>query len=131
MVGYAGVVLGQDALEVWVVDLDAAHGLVDGLADVGLLRQVEQRFEPGVFGQVQRSSGLVVLGPGRPARGPSPHCRGGLSEPLVRIPQEDQAQYGSGILGRLQTRVGAKLVRGLPELALQFTKIRRHAGSFP
>ena len=59
VVGDAGVVPRQHAPEVGVVDLDAAHGLVQGLADVGVLGQVEQRLEPGLLG-----AGITRLWPG-------------------------------------------------------------------
>ena len=55
VVGDAGVVPREHAPQIGVVDLDAAHGLVQGLADVGVLGQVEQRLEPGLLGQVQRA----------------------------------------------------------------------------
>ena len=116
--GNAGIVLRQHAPEIRVVDLDAAHGLVQGLADVGILGQVEQRLEPGLLGQVQRAYSLVVVGPDRTSSRARAHGLGGLGEPLVGIPQEDEPQHGRGVLRRLQPRVGPKLVCRLPKPAL-------------
>ena len=38
----AGVFLGQHAFQAWVLGLDGEHGLVDALADAGLLGGVLQ-----------------------------------------------------------------------------------------
>ena len=130
VVGDAGVVPREHAPQIGVVDLDAAHGLVQGLADVGVLGQVEQRLEPGLLGQVQRACGLVVVGSDRTAGRARAHGLGGLGEPLVGIPQKDEPQHRRGVLRRLQPRVSPELVRRLPQFVLQFTKIRRHARPF-
>ena len=81
--------------------LDAAHGLVQGLADVGVLGQVQQRLEPGLLGQVQRAYGLVIVGPDRTSSRAGAHGLGSLGEPIVGIPQEDEPQHRRGVLRRL------------------------------
>ena len=76
--------LGQNVLEVFVLGLDGLHGVVDGLADVGALRQIQQggepRLSPGGRGRPApgsrscRSSGVRCLAP--PASSPPPRTCG-------------------------------------------------------
>src|SRR5450759_1591892 len=56
----AVVGLGQYVLEVGVLRLDGAHGIVDGRADVGPFRQSDQRRETRRVGQIKHAFCLIV-----------------------------------------------------------------------
>ena len=60
VVGQRLVGPGQDALQGRVLLLDRGHRVVDGLAEVVALLQLQEVREPGLLGQVEDALGLVV-----------------------------------------------------------------------
>ena len=123
----AVVGLGQDVLEVGVLRLDGAHGVVDGRADVGALGQLDQGREARRLGQVEHPLGLVVR---RADLAPSAACalqflRRRL-ELVVGIAQEDQPQDRDGVFRGLQLGVGPQLVRRVPQAGFDIVAVMIH-----
>jgi hypothetical protein len=52
--------LGQNVFEVFVLGFNRPHCLVDGLADVAAIRQIQQVPEPSLLGNVQDTLCLIV-----------------------------------------------------------------------
>jgi len=80
--------LGQHILEVRVLALDGPHGVVDGLADVLPL------------GQVEHAHGLIpllVAGASSASTALPPDLLLRLRELHIRVPQEDQSQHGDAV----------------------------------
>ena len=116
-----GVFFRQDAFEARVVALDRDHGVIDDLADLGLLGAVlqigptragwnpenVQRFVfVGVFGI---GTGVVALA--------GEKCGMVLFEGVGDVLQEDEAEDDVLVFGRVH--VGAQLVGGEPELGFE------------
>jgi hypothetical protein len=115
----AGVGFREDASEVLVLGLDRVHRVYDGLGDVLALGQVEEMGVAGRLGQVEDPTGLeVILADRAAAAGLGGELSLGLGEPDVGVAEEDQAEDRGGVLGRPEVGVGAELVGGVPESAL-------------
>jgi hypothetical protein len=113
----AGVVLGQDAFEAPVLGLDGEHGLVDALADAGLLGGVLQVRPARGLGHPEDVLGAVfvrVFG----AVGVVREQLGAFGlEAVGDVLEEDQPEGDVLVVGRLH--VAAQLVGGEPELGLE------------
>ena len=115
-----GVVLGQYALEGWVVALDRGHRVVDEGADRGL-RGACLEMRPASLLRAPRRCWRP--GTRRGPRGRRPLASVGLEFGVLRLEriadvlEEDQAQDDVLVLGRVH--VVAQGVGGLPELALE------------
>ena len=126
----AVVGLGQDVLEVVVLRLDGPHGVVDGRADVGALRQLDQRREAGRLGQVEHAPGLIVRLADRapPAACTRQFLRRRL-ELVVGIAQKDQPQHRDGVFRGFQLGIGPQLVRRIPQAGFDIVAVMIHGFS--
>ena len=103
------------------------HGLVDGLADVGALWQIQQGSEASLVGEVQDALCLVVSLADLPASaGLLGHVLFSLGKLVIGVPEEDQAKNRDGILGRLQFGVGPKFICGVPKTFFKISVICWH-----
>jgi hypothetical protein len=94
----AGVVLGQDPLEVVVLGFDGLHGVVDGFADVGAFGKLLEVTEAGGFGEVEDALGLIVgFADGAAAGGLGGEAGFGEVEFVVGVAEEDEAEDGDGV----------------------------------
>jgi hypothetical protein len=117
----------QDILQVVIVGFDSLHRIVDGFADVGTLRQLQQVREPCGFRQVQDSTGLIIRLPNRsPPTALTGELGLGLSELVIGVSQEDEAKDRDGIFGGFQLRVGPKFISGAPQAFFKFGMVRWH-----
>ena len=126
----AVVGLGQHVLEVGVLRLDGAHGVVDGRADVGPFGQCDQRREARRLGQVEHAPGLIVrradLAP--PAACARQFLRRRL-ELVVGIAQKDQPQHRDGVFRGLQLGIGPQLIRRVPQAGFDVVAVMIHGFS--
>ena len=126
----AVVGLGQHVLEVGVLRLDGAHGVVDGRADVGPLRQLDQRRETRRLGQVEHAPGLIVRRADLPP--PAACARQFLRrrlELVVGIAQKDQPQHRDGVFRGLQLGIGPQLIRRVPQAGFDVVAVMIHGFS--
>jgi len=105
----------------------ADNGLVDGLADIRALRQVQQVREPGAVGDVKDALRLIISLANLAATGAlltePPLC---LRELLVGIPQEDEPQNRDRILGRFEFGIRPEVVCSVPKTLFQFRVVIGH-----
>ena len=59
--GGPGVVLGQDAFQFLVIAFDGDHGVVQELADLGLLGSALEKGPPGLLGHPEDVLGAVLI----------------------------------------------------------------------
>ena len=113
---HALVAAREDIPELGVGGFHGLHGLVDRLAEVRSLGQLDQRRQSGGLRHVEDRPGLVVVRRGRVARrGAGLDLWADLLEPLLGVGEEDQSEHRAAVLGRPQARVGPHLVGGLPQ----------------
>ena len=123
----AVVRLRQNVLQVFVVGFDGLHRLVDGLADVGAFRQIQQGGEPGCFRQVKNALRLIVrLANRSPSGALAGELAFGLGELVIGVAQEDQAENRDGVLGRLQFGVRPEFIGGSPQALFEFGSVGWH-----
>ena len=117
----AGVVLGKDAFEAWVVALDGDHGIIDDFADRGLLGVCLKVGPAGVGGYPENVFRLVFVRVFGICPGVVPFACQKLGSMLLEgirdVFQEDQTQDNVLVLRRVH--VIAELVGGEPELGLE------------
>jgi hypothetical protein len=119
--------LWEDVLEIFVLDLNRLHGLVDGLADVRAFRQIQQRSESRLFGDVEDTLRLVVrLADLAATAGLLRHLLLGLGELVVGVAEEDEAQNRDRILRRLKLGVRPKFVGSFPKALFKISVICWH-----
>ena len=122
------VVLRQHAGQIRVVLLDRAHRLVDGLAEVGALREVEQVLEAGLVGEVDDALGVVV---GRPdacaAPTPSPRSRRGRRSNLASAKRRKiRPRTGVPYSDALSPEFARSSSAASQRRVLEFREVRHH-----
>ncbi len=119
--GGAGVVLGEDAFEARIVALEGNHGVVDDLADGGLLGLGLEVGPAGFLGHPEDVFGLVlvlILGIGAGVIAlPGGEAGVVFLEAIGDVFEEDEAEDDVLVLRRVH--VVAELVGGEPELGFE------------
>jgi hypothetical protein len=128
-----GVAARQCPLEDFDLVLDALHGIVDGLADLGALRQRRQCLEARLLWKVDgglaletEADQLLALRGRHLGRNVSSDLRQIILEAVVGMAQKDQAEHRHRIFGGGEFGIGAQLIGGLPELFFQMMQMGRH-----
>lgn len=119
--------LRQHARELRVALLDCPHRLVDGLPQRQLSAPALGKFKEGVVARprwqeqhARRVVGVWIVDarPAPPGRRPR-QLRLPRREARVREAQENEAEHGRRVLGRLEPAVGAEIIGALPEALFQ------------
>jgi len=110
-------VLGEDALELGVFRFDCPHGVVDGLADFGLVGVFGNPFPAGALGHEEDALRRVLVAVLFEALALVDELLVLLLELVGDVLEEDEPQHDALVLGGVQ--VAAKLVRRLPDLLLE------------
>ncbi len=116
--------LGQHPGKLGIVLFNITHRLVDRLAGIASLWQMQELVEAGVGREIEHPFGIVggwIVHTGATARG---GCglfqrRSPFGEASVGEAQEDEAEDRGGVLRRGQAAIGTKLVRGGPQAIFQ------------
>jgi len=119
--GFTGVVLGEDALEGGILFFDGEHGVVEELADAGLLGGGLQLRPAGGFGNPEDVFGgvfVTVFGVSVRLGGESGVA---LLEGVRNVFEEDEAEDDVLVVGGVH--IAAQLVGGLPKSLFE-AKIR-------
>lgn len=128
VVAELGVGVGKDALQVRIVLGDSGHGIVHGLADILVIREVHQMVVSCPFWKVHRALCRVVS---RALRGFAPLDFRALGVDLLVyaleatpcVAQENEPEHRHAVLLAGELRVCAQLVCCLPELGFKFGDI--------
>lgn len=104
--------------------LGCLHRLVDGLADIGPFRQIQQMGKARRLRQIHHSLGMVGRGIVGARSGTAGRCPDGFQlgatqgETGFGKQQENQTQHRGGILRRCQPGIGAELIGRSPQAFL-------------
>ncbi|XXY27555.1 hypothetical protein WMF15_45335 [Sorangium sp. So ce233] len=105
--------------KVLVLGLDGLHRVIERLADVGPLGELEEAAEAGLLRDEEDTLGVVVVLADAAAAAGRGELLLGLGEAVVGVLQEDQREDRRRVLGRLEGGVGPELVGGGPEALLE------------
>jgi hypothetical protein len=107
---------GEDVGEVGVFFFDGAHGVIDGLADLGAFGEAEEMGEAGVVGQEDDTGGVEVGGADfASGAGLGFQVFGDGGEADIGVAEEDEAEDGGRVFGGFEGGTGPELVGGVPE----------------